>query len=135
MLRPFLLSLLVFAFACGGTEPVSSDALDMAMSTAKANATWNAKQWRGQAEMYANYDILARGDSSQTPKCPQGDGWATVELVERDGKGKLTLKCSTWSGGRNCVDEDHFRGSPAATEDKICQAVGVVLYPIPTIAQ
>ena len=122
--------------ACGSPTPSAAPAeLDMAMKTARDNALYNAKLWRSSNAIYSGYDIMARGDSSQTPDCPQGDGWATMELVDLKSNAKITIKCSTWSSGKGCIDGDHFKSSPDAMADKMCQPTSVVPYPLPTIAQ
>jgi len=130
-----ILSLLLLV-ACGGSGPVAGPAeLDMALKTARENALYNAKLWRSQNALYSGYDIMARGDSSQTPDCPQGDGWATMELVDINSKAKITIKCSTWSSGKGCIDSAHFKETADAMTDKICQPITAVPYPLPTIAQ
>jgi hypothetical protein len=131
----FSLVALLTAFACSSGPTAAPAELDMALKTARDNALYNAKLWRSASPVYANYDIMARGDSSQTSTCPQGDGWATIELVSLSGGSKMTLKCSTWSAGKGCIDEAHFKASPDAMTDKMCQSTNVVPYPLPTIAQ
>ena len=131
----FLTSLLSLIVACGGTPAVGPQELDMALKTARDNALYNAKLWRSQNTVYSAYDIMARGDSSQTPDCPQGDGWATIELIDLTTKAKLTIKCSTWSAGKGCIDESHFKTSPDAMQDKRCQPTSSIPYPLPSIAQ
>ena len=129
------LSLLVALAACGSTPVVGPQELDMALKTARDNALYNAKLWRASNTMFSTYDIMARGDSSQTPECPQGDGWATMELVDLDSKTKVTIKCSTWSAGKGCIDSKHFQTTEDAMSDKMCQPTTSVPYPLPTIAQ
>lgn len=131
-----LTTLLATLLTACGSDPVAGPAeLDMAMKTARDNALYNAKLWRSQNSVYANYDIMARGDSSQTVDCPQGDGWATMELVDLASRAKITIKCSTWSAGKGCIDGEHFKASPDAMQDKVCQPTTEVPYPLPTIAQ
>ena len=126
----------LLSVACSSQPSVGPAELDMALKTARDNALYNAKLWRASAgEAYSGYDIMARGDSSQTVDCPQGDGWATIELVSLAGNSKMTIKCSTWSSGKGCIDEAHFKASPDAMQDKTCQPTTSVPYPLPTIAQ
>ena len=79
-------------------------------------------------------DIISRGDSSQMPNCPQGDGWATMEFVNAE-KTRLTkVKCSTVSGATGCLEDADFKSKPFASEDGACQPVSKVPFPLPRIA-
>jgi hypothetical protein len=126
----------LLSVACSSQPSVGPAELDMALKTARDNALYNAKLWRAASgQAYSAYDIMARGDSSQTVHCPQGDGWATIELISIPRGDKITIKCSTWSSGKGCIDETHFKASPDAMQDKACQPTDKVPYPLPTIAQ
>ena len=134
-MRITFFALLTSLLACSRQPDVGPAELDMAMKTSRDNALYNAKLWRSQNTIYSAYDIMARGDSSQTADCPQGDGWATIELMDLSSQEKLTLKCSPWSAGKGCIDEAHFKASPDAMTDKRCQPTSSIPYPLPTIAQ
>lgn len=120
--------------ACGAKD-VSFDTLETARSQGKANAEFNAKMWRAQLKNYAEDSILSRGDSSQTPTCPQGDGWATLDLIAPAGNRRLTLKCSTVSSNVGCRESSDFKQSPFANEDGQCQPTTKVPHPLPNIAK
>lgn len=121
--------------ACGGKD-VSFDTLETARKQSKENAEYNAKAWRAQTPAYAALGIISRGDSSQTPACPQGDGWASIDLVDPNNpKAKVSLKCSTVSDSVGCREAVDFKGSSYANEDGACQATNKVPFPVPRIAK
>lgn len=92
------------------SEKVSFDTLETQRSIANENSKFNATKWRAE-NGYENTGILSRGDSSQQANCPQGDGWATVDLVDSKTKAVVVkLKCSTISGNVGCYTEQDFKG-------------------------
>jgi hypothetical protein len=85
------------------SDEVSFDTLETARAQAKENAEFNARGWRTQAPAYADLGLISRGDSTQSAKCPQGDGWASLDLVKKDtAQVVVKLKCSTVSGAIGC---------------------------------
>lgn len=121
--------------ACGKTT-VSFDTLETNRGNAKENAAYNAQKFRADSPQYANFAIEAQGDSTQSPDCPQGDGWASVRLVDKTNPAiKVALKCSTVSGTIGCVLASDFEKKAYAAEDGRCQAVEKVPFPIPKIAK
>ena len=119
--------------ACGSKD-VSFDTLETARKQSKENAEYNAKAWRAQTPAYAALGIISRGDSSQTPACPQGDGWASIDLVNLNNpQAKLSLKCSTVSDSVGCREANDFKASTYANEDGSCQATTKVPHPIPRL--
>jgi hypothetical protein len=134
-----VLALLVVATltlgACSGKD-VSFDTLETARKQAKDNAEYNAKAWRAQTPAYAPLALISRGDSSQTPDCPQGDGWASMDLVNPNNPAeKVQLKCSTVSDSVGCREANDFKSSPFANEDGRCQPTTKVPHPLPKIAK
>jgi hypothetical protein len=94
---------LAAAITACSPDKVSFDTLETARATAKENAEFNARSWRTQAPVYADLGLISRGDSTQSPACPQGDGWASLDLVQKDnGSVRVKLKCSTVSGAIGC---------------------------------
>ncbi len=119
-----------------GKENVSFDTLETARKQAKENAEFNARFWRSQTPAYTSLSLISRGDSSQTPDCPQGDGWASIDLVDPENpKRKIAIKCNTVSDSVGCRESDDFKGSPFANEDGRCQSVEKVPHPLPKIAK
>jgi hypothetical protein len=86
---------------------------------------------------FDNHAVVSHGDSSQTPDCPQGDGWATVSIMKVENKviEKFVAKCSTVSGTVGCYLEQDFKKKPYANEEGSCQPVGKVPFPLPKIAK
>jgi hypothetical protein len=118
------------------SKDVSFDTLETARKQAKENAEFNAKAWRAQTAVSAALGLISRGDSSQTPSCPQGDGWASMDLVDlTTGTVKIKLKCSTVSDSVGCREALDFKASPYANEDGSCQPTTKVPHPLPKIAK
>lgn len=121
--------------ACG-KQDASFDTLELARATAKSNAEYNAQSFRAGSPQYANYALETQGDSSQTPQCPQGDGWASAKLVDKINPAiKVAIKCSTVSGSVGCLLATDFATKPYAADDGRCQDVSKVPFPLPKIAK
>lgn len=116
-------------------KDVSFETLEDAKQTARENALFNAQRYRSENVLTQGQSIISRGDSSQMPNCPQGDGWATMEFVSPD-KTKVTkVKCSTVSGATGCLEDSDFKTKPFASMDNTCQPTSVVPFPLPKIAK
>lgn len=108
--------------ACSG-EKVSFDTLETQRAIANDNSRYNAQKWRAENGFEA-LNILARGDSTQQANCPQGDGWASVDLIDAKTKQPVTkLKCSTVSGNLGCYKDEDFKArSVLARQENTCNA-------------
>lgn len=138
MKKTFQLAILVSAIALAacGKQDVSFDTLETNRANAKANAEYNAASFRTASPQYANMAIESQGDSTQTPSCPQGDGWASAKLVDKANPAiKLALKCSTVSGTVGCMSAADFQTKPYAADDGHCQDTSKAPFPIPKIAK
>jgi hypothetical protein len=134
----YQITLITLACALSACSPdsVSFDTLETARTQAKANAEWNAQGFRAANPQYANTAIEVQGDSTQDPKCPQGDGWASGKLIDKaDPARKLAIKCSTVSGAVGCMAQTDFEKKPYARDDGQCQDVSKAPFPIPKIAK
>lgn len=131
-----LLPLLLLVAACGG-KSYSFETVEEARGTARDNSLFNAQAFRQQSPDFNSppWDIQARGDSSQTEKCPQGDGWATLTFIAPDKSQKVDVKCSTISPNIQCMPADEFKTKPYATEDGKCAPLERVPFPLPKIAK
>lgn len=120
--------------ACSKTE-VSTDRLEEARSTAKANAEYNAQLYKAANPRFtADFSIVSRSDTSQTAECPQGDGWASLSIMKVEGKvvDKTSLRCSTYSASVGCYREEDFaKDTNLVKEDGSCRTQ--VPYPIPVL--
>lgn len=121
--------------ACSKQEDVSFATLEEAKQTARENSLWNAQTYRQSNVLYKGWDIISRGDSTQMPACPQGDGWATLEFVSPNKENIVKVKCSTVSGATGCLEDSDFKTKPFAPEDGHCQPTNKVPFPLPKIAK
>lgn len=106
--------------ACFSDE-VSFEALETQRGIANDNSKFNAQKWRAD-NGFEKLGILARGDSTQQANCPQGDGWATVDLTDPSTKQPVVkLKCSTVSANVGCYKEEDFKArTQLSTQDNKC---------------
>lgn len=119
---------------CGRNE-VSFSTLETARQQARENAEFNAQVFRSSLPQGGDLKIISRGDSTQAPECPQGDGWASIDLVNAQGATVAKLKCSTVSGSVGCRTNADFQTSPYAAEDGKCAPLSKVPHPLPKIAK
>ncbi len=106
---------------CG--DKVSFDTLETQRSIANDNSRYNAQKWRAENGFEA-LNILSRGDSTQQAACPQGDGWASVDLIDPKTKAaQEKLKCSTVSGHLGCYKDADFKArSVLARQENTCNS-------------
>ena len=128
-------AVVVLLAACGKKDEVSFASLEEAKGTARDNAMWNAQKYRQDNVLYKGWDIVGRGDSSQTNECPQGDGWATMDFVHPQKEVVIKVKCSTVSANTGCLEDSDFKTKPFASDDGHCQPSNKVPYPLPKIAK
>lgn len=124
----------VLLTACGN-EAVSFNTLEEAKQQARENALFNAQKYRTENVLLKDFSIIGRGDSTQDIKCPQGDGWATLEFVNNQNKGVIKVKCSTVSSATGCLEDSDFKTKPFASDDGQCQPQKKVPFPLPKIAR
>lgn len=123
-------------FGTGCSKDVGFDTLETARTQGKANAEYNAQKFRAEAPQFSNTVIEIQVDSSMTPSCPQGDGWASGKLIDRVNPGiKVGIKCSTVSGAIGCLAQAEFEKKPFASDDGKCQDVTKVPFPIPKLGK
>jgi hypothetical protein len=116
--------------ACG--EKASFATLEDSRKQALINAEYNAKKFRSSNKKYSGHHILMRGDSSIKPDCPQGDGWASIDLEASNGS-KVSLKCSTVSGTLGCWTKKDFSSRSYANQEGQCDTN--LPHPLPKIAK
>lgn len=123
-----LLTYLILAFAmlgltACGEDKVSFDTLETQRAVANDNSRYNAQKWRAE-NGHESLNILSRGDSTQQATCPQGDGWASVDLINSQTKQpQVKLKCSTVSGNLGCYKDEDFKARAVlAKQENTCNA-------------
>lgn len=136
-MKKLLITIALVSAALAGCkqDEVSFASLEEAKGTARENAMFNAQMYRQSNILFKGWDIIGRGDSTQSNACPQGDGWATVEFVNPDKTRLVKAKCSTVSGNTGCLDDADFKTKPFAGEDGVCAPTNRVPYPLPKIAK
>ncbi len=102
----FALASIMSLSACG--DKVSFDTVEAQRSTAIDNSGFNAQIYRNAYK--PDLVIKARGDSTIDAKCPQGDGWATIDLLNKQTGGIVeVIKCSTYSASIACMNVEDFQ--------------------------
>lgn len=121
--------------ACNDKVQVSFQDLEDAKGTARENAMFNAQRYRQENVLFKGWDIVGRGDSTQSNSCPQGDGWATMDFISPDKTQLVKVKCSTVSGNTGCLEDKDFKTKSFSSEDGACAPENRVPYPLPKIAK
>lgn len=125
----------VLALTACSQKKVGFDTLETARAQAKENAVWNAQRFRMTDPRFEGLDIISRGDSTQSPECPQGDGWASIDFYRKGDATLYKAKCSTVSAAVGCMTDSDFKGKVYAQEDGHCQAVEKVPFPFRKIVE
>jgi hypothetical protein len=119
-------------------KSVSFNTLEDARSQARSNAEYNAAAYRAENPRMSGLKIVGHGDSTQTASCPQGDGWATVSIMnvdkEKQTSEKYKVKCSTVSASLGCyLEEDFNKKEQLVTQENRCDKT--LPFPLPKIAK
>lgn len=106
--------------------------LEQERETVNANAKLNANSWRN--ENMPDIGLYMRGDSTISDTCPIGDGWVSVDLLNKtDGKVVGKLKCSSVSRSIGCMTEADFKArKDYSDQDGTCNKT--LPSPLPKIA-
>lgn len=125
-----------FIAGCSKNE-VSFNTLEDARNQARANAEFNATSYRSENPRMQGLKIVSHGDSTQTAACPQGDGWASVSIMnvdkERAAVEKYKVKCSTVSAALGCYLEQDFQQKPFAKQENSCDST--LPFPLPKVGK
>ena len=118
-----ILAFSAFMLTACQEEKVSFDTLETQRSVANDNSRYNAQKWRAE-NGFEKFGILARGDSTQQMNCPQGDGWASVDIIDAQTKQPVQkLKCSTVSGNIGCLKDEDFKARAVlAKQENSCNS-------------
>lgn len=130
-----LAAAVLLSLAACGPDKAPPDRLEEARQTAKANSEFNAQLYRAANPRFtADYSIISRSDDTQSPECPQGDGWAELSIMKVEGKAtdKTVLMCSTYSASVGCYRKEDFDKLPnLAGQNGKCSTA--VPYPLPNL--
>lgn len=113
-------------------QKVSFDTVEDARRQVRDNVAILAQKYRTENKL-GELDIYLRGDSTQSAICPQGDGWASVDLVNRATNTAIKLKCSTVSAGIGCMTAEDFKNKRYAQEEDHCSTE--IPFPLPKIVR
>lgn len=136
-MKKLILVLILALLGCAEDKKpeVSFDTLETARNQARDNAKWNAQNFRQGDPRITGWDMVIRGDSTQSPECPQGDGWASVDFIKPDKAVTFKAKCSTVSAAVGCVADEEFKGKSYGQDDGHCQNVNKVPFPFRKIVE
>ena len=132
-MKKTILTITIFTIiaACNKKEELDFATVESARIQANENSEFNAKAFRQKHPEYSAFSISMRGDSTQSSKCGQGDGWASIDLVNINEGKNTKLKCSTVSAAIGCMTEEDFKTRPYASEDGQCNET--LPFPLPKI--
>ena len=126
-MKYFMIALMItlMTVACSKDEPVASfEQLEDAREVVEANASMNARAWLKDAILPIPVEragIKMRSDSTQNAKCLPGDGWVSVDIIDKETvRVTAKLKCSSVSMRLGCIEESDFKTKSYATEDGVC---------------
>ena len=125
---PLIIAMIATPISCTNKK-ASWETQEDSRRQAIENATFSAQKWRRQHA--ADYRLIARGDSTISATCPQGDGWASMDL-EKDGV-KIKLKCSTVSESIGCMPSADFKKRTYAEQEGRCNKE--IPFPLPKIVK
>ena len=106
--------------ACG--DEVSWSTQETQRAIAIENSEFNARNFRQKNKQYAGLSIYGRGDSTIGKNCANGDGWASVDLVNENGQVAQKLKCSTASKNIGCMIKTDFATKVYASQEGSCNS-------------
>ena len=131
MKKLVLAAVLVTALVGCGSEEVSMATAEEQRAIARDNSMLVAGKFISENPQYNAFKVIPNGDSTISRKCPAGDGWASLKLI--DDKNRIVkIKCSTYSIGIGCMTAVEFKTKKYAQQDGRCN--GELSYPLPKIA-
>lgn len=142
----FYLVTLLFAAAVSfgvtgcGEKKVSFETLESARAQGQENAVTIAKAYVRENPRLAGGSVVGHVDSTQSPTCPQGDGWASLSVINKTPHPtnpsqeivtKFKIKCSTVSANLGCYLEDDFKSKSFSEQEGKCDAN--LPFPLPKV--
>ena len=95
-------------------------------AVSRNNAERLAAAWRASNPIVSGMVIEPHSDSTISASCPQGDGWATVTFISREGNKArqdtetITAYCSTVDPSLGCYLKSEFQSKRFAEENDKC---------------
>ena len=120
-----------YLVGCSG-DKASMATVEEQRTIARDNSMLVAKKFRTENPQYQGFKIIPNGDSTMKRTCPQGDGWASLKLINEKNQ-IVKIKCSTYSMGIGCIESSEFSKKSYAAEDGRCNYD--LDYPLPKIMQ
>jgi hypothetical protein len=135
-LNTLLVFVITAVLSTGCDNKVSQKELNTNMATANENSSYNAKTWKALHPEVSDFVIEAKGDSTQSKECLQGDGWATIDLVKitKDNREVVILKCSTISAQIGCRTKTDY-DTTAAYANQANKCNSAIDVPLEKIAE
>ena len=130
-MKKLLLLAVATSFLVGCGDDVSMATAEEQRAVARDNSKLVAKKFISENPMFNNHKVIPNGDSTIDRKCPQGDGWASLKLIDENGS-ITKIKCSTYSIGIGCMTAKEFGTKQYAQQDGSCNSD--ITYPLPKIA-
>jgi hypothetical protein len=121
IIRATLILAVLALSAC--KEDVPQAIVDQNMIISQRNAEFNATKFRNERFPDATR-VLMDSDSTISPSCRFGDGWASGALEMPD-RTSIAIKCQTNGSGKGfagCLTKQDFAGKSFADEDGTCGA-------------
>lgn len=121
----------LFITACG--DKVSMGSTEEQRTMARNNSKLIAMKFVAENPKYSGFSVVPNGDSTITRDCPQGDGWASLSLINQTTGDTVPIKCSTYSIGIGCLVESKFNNKTNYKQQEgTCN--NDLDYPIPKVA-
>ena len=106
---------------CQPPDKLAWETQEQARSQAIENAKINVKTFRADHQEFASKSIYMRGDSTISETCGQGDGFASIDLVDQENPNiKVELKCSTVSPSIGCMTKADFQTRDYSKQEGSC---------------
>lgn len=128
-MRPILIAAILLG--CTSAEEISWETQEDARRQVNENVEFISRKFR--SNYYPNHRLIMRGDSTIGKNCAQGDGWASIDLIDDKAGDKVEAKCSTVSEALGCMTKDDFNKRDYSSEEGTCNKN--IPYPIPKVKQ
>lgn len=128
----YVLIIAAMLTACGPEKASWGTQEDM-RKIAKQNGEFSADAFRNA--YFPDLIVRPNGDSTINEDCPQGDGWVSIDLLDKQTqKVKVELKCSSVSMEIGCYEKAVFQTKKDyAAQDGRCN--NAIPFPLPKLVK